>query len=557
MEYKWVVLSNTTVGTLLAFMNNTIVIISLPAIFNGIKINPLSPNAFQYLLWVLMGYSLVTASLLVTLGRLSDMYGRVKLYNMGFLVFTIGSILLYLTPNTGVLGALEIIIFRLVQAVGGALLMVNSAALLTDAFPINERGFALGLNQVVGLAGGLVGLILGGVLAIYDWRYVFLVSVPFGIFGTIWSYLRLREVRRPVKEEVDWAGNAVFVLGLTFILLALTYGIAPYGKSLLGWDSPLVIGSFIAGLVLLGLFPIIESRVKAPMFRLELFRIRMFTAATLATTLRFLAYGSLMIMLTLWLQAIWLPLHGIPYEETPLWAGIYMIPLMLGFLMTGPVSGWLSDRYGPRLLATLGMMIMGIGFLALATLPYNFQYPIFALITFMLGIGNGLFSSPNTASIMNSVPPQHRGAANGMRTTLQNTAQAVSFALAFTIVIIAFAGYLPQALATALSNAGASALVPYITRIPPTVALFAAFLGYDPVRTMLSMIPQGILSNVPQGAISSITRLTWFPNAIAPAFMDSLHTLFYVSSALAFVAAIASALRGQVQVYEEAKQGVV
>ncbi|WP_446751684.1 MFS transporter [Vulcanisaeta sp. JCM 16161] len=434
--------------------------------------------------------------------------------------------------------------------------MVNSAALLTDAFPPNERGFALGTNQVAGLASGLVGLIIGGILATYDWRYVFLVSVPFGVFGTVWSYLRLREIRKPIREEINWLGNLTFVIGLTLILLALTYGLAPYGSSPLGWNSPLVLSSFALDFAFLALFPFIEVRVKAPMFRLELFRIRMFTAATIATTLRFLAYGSLMIMLTLWLQAIWLPLHGVPYADTPLWAGIYLIPLMLGFLLTGPVSGWFSDRYGPRLLATLGMVIMGIGFLILASMPYNFQYWVFAPVIFMIGVGNGIFSSPNTASIMNSIPPQHRGAANGMRTTLRNTAQAISFALAFTIVILAFTNYLPQALTNALSSAGATALIPYITRIPPTVALFAAFLGYDPIRTMLLMIPQNIINDTPQQAINTITRLTWFPNAIAPAFMDSLHILFYISSALAFTAAIASALRGQVYIYEEEKQHV-
>ncbi|MCH4816311.1 MAG: MFS transporter [Saccharolobus sp.] len=553
MQYKWIALSNTTIGVLMASINGTITLISLPAIFRGININPFT--SFQYLLWILMGYNVVTASFLVSFGRLSDIFGRVRLYNLGFLVFTIGSILLFLTPNTGSLGALELIVFRIVQGIGGAFLFANSAAIITDAFPYNERGKALGINQIAALAGSLVGLILGGILSIINWRYVFLVSVPVGILGTIWSYTKLKEISAPSRSEgIDWAGNLTFGLGLILILIAITYGLLPYGNSQLGWGNPFVIASMIAGLGLMGAFIYVETKVKYPMFRLELFRIRMFAAGNLASFLRSIAYGGLMIMLIIFLQGIWLPLHGYSYEETPFWAGIYTIPLMIGFVTMGPISGWLSDRYGARLLATLGMVIVGIGFLLLTLLPYNFNYVEFAVIIFLMGLGNGMFASPNTASIMNSVPPKYRGVASGMRATIQNTGQTLSMALFFTIVIISLASTLPSALANAVTQAGAPQLAPLMQKIPVTGALFAAFLGYDPVKTIISSLPPGI--SVPAQAVAVMEQHDWFPTAIAPSFMIALRDTFYISAVLTFIAAIASALRGRRVIAEQQDGGV-
>jgi len=541
MQYKWIVLSNTTIGVLMATINTSILIISLPAIFRGIYINPFT--SFQYLLWLLMSYNIVTATLLVSFGRLSDMYGRVRLYNLGFLIFTIGSILLSITPNTGDLGALELIIFRVIQGIGGAFLMSNSAAIITDAFPPNERGKALGINQVAGLAGSLIGLILGGILATINWRLVFLVSVPVGIFGTIWSYTKLRELSTPSRgEKIDWIGNILFASGLILILVGLTYGLMPYGSSQLGWGNPFVIASVVSGIALMIAFIYAETKVKYPMFRLEFFKIRVFAAANIAGFLRSIAYGGLMIMLVILLQGIWLPLHGIPYSETPFWAGIYTIPLMLGFVIMGPISGWLSDKYGSRLLATLGMIIVGVGFILLTILPYNFNYLEFALIIFFIGIGNGMFSSPNTASIMNSVPSKHRGVASGMRSTLQNTGQTMSIAIYFTIVIVSLSSSLPSAIQNALIQAGAPQLAQLANQIPVTGALFAAFLGYDPVKTMLSSLPPGV--NVPPKAVAIMEQPTWFPTVIAPPFMDALKVAFYISAILVFIAAIASALRG-------------
>ncbi|AAK41587.1 MFS transporter [Saccharolobus solfataricus] len=554
MQYKWVALSNTTIGVLMASINGTITLISLPAIFRGININPFT--SFQYLLWILMGYNVVTATLLVSFGRLSDIFGRVRLYNLGFLIFTIGSILLFLTPNTGSLGALELILFRIIQGIGGAFLFANSAAIITDAFPFNERGKALGINQIAALAGSLVGLILGGILSVIDWRYIFLVSVPVGILGTIWSYTKLKEISVPSRSEgIDWAGNTTFGLGLILILIAITYGLLPYGSSQLGWGNPFVIGSMVAGIGLIGAFIYIENKVKYPMFRLELFKIRMFTAGNLASFLRSIAYGGLMIMLIIFLQGIWLPLHGYSYEETPFWAGIYTIPLMIGFVTMGPISGWLSDRYGARLLATLGMVIVGIGFLLLTLLPYNFNYPEFALIIFIMGLGNGMFASPNTASIMNSVPPKYRGVASGMRATIQNTGQTLSMALFFTIVIISLASTLPTALANAVTQAGAPQLAPLMQKIPVTGALFAAFLGYDPVKTILSSLPPQI--TVPPQAVAVMEQHDWFPTVIAPSFMIALREAFYISSVLTFIAAIASALRGRRVIAEQQDGGEI
>jgi MFS family permease len=544
VEYKWVALSNTTLGVLMASINTTIVLIALPAIFRGINIDPFS--SFQYLLWILFGYSIVTATLLVTFGRISDMFGRVKLYNLGFAIFTVGSILLFLTPNQGDLGAMELIVFRIIQGVGGAFLFANSAAIITDAFQPNERGKALGINQVAFLAGSLIGLILGGVLAIYDWRLVFLVSVPVGMFGTVWSYWKLKElgtIRRHQKMDI-W-GNITFGAGLTLILIGITYGLLPYGTSSMGWSSPWVIASLAAGVGLLIAFPFIERRVPEPMFRLELFKIRMFSASNIAQFLGAMARGGVMIMLIILLQGIWLPLHGYSYESTPFWAGIFMIPMSVGFVLAGPVSGWLSDKHGARLLATVGMFITGVTFIAFAFLQADFAYLTFGSVLFIMGVGNGLFASPNTASIMNSVPPEHRGAASGMRATLQNCGQTMSLAIFFTIIIVSLSNSLPGALASAVTSAGApSQLAQVFSSTPATGALFGAFLGYNPVQTILNTLPTAVVSAIPTATIQHLTGSTFFPNAISSPFMAALREAFIVGAIMCFLAAVFSAMRG-------------
>jgi EmrB/QacA subfamily drug resistance transporter len=549
-HYKWIALTNTTLGVLMASIDASIVLISLPAIFNGIHVNPLAPGETDYFLWILLGYMVVTATLLVTFGRISDMFGRVRFYNLGFAVFTVGSILLWLTPGTGNTGALELILFRLIQGLGAGFLFSNSAAILTDAFPSNQRGLALGINQIAAILGSVIGLILGGILSYYSWRLVFLVSVPVGIVGTIWAYLMLREIAT-IKghQKIDWAGNVTFAIGATILLLGITYGIQPYGNAPTGWGNPFVIGAIVLGLLLLATFIWVEQRVEDPMFRLELFKIRMFAAGNASSFLASIARGGLQFMLVIWLQGIWLPLHGYDFAVTPLWAGIYLLPLLIGFVMMGPVSGWLSDRFGARILSTTGMLIQTAGFLLLTILPTNFDYMWFAILLFILGLGQGMFSSPNTSSIMGSVPPEQRGVASGMRATFQNSGSLVSIGVFFSIITIGLAATLPSTLSTGLIQAGVpAATANQIAHLPPTAALFAAFLGYNPMSTLL---PASVLHALPAANQANLLGHSFFPNLISPPFMVGLHGVFYLSAAMCFVAAVASFLRGKRTSYQE------
>ena len=551
MQYKWTVLTNTTMGVILASADINILIIALPAIFRGINVDPMAPGAFEYLLWIIFGYDVVTATLLVTFGRISDIFGRVRMYNLGFAVYTVGSIMLYLVPDSGLRGATEILIFRLVQGVGGALIFSNSAAIIVDAFPPSERGKALGTNQAAILVGSLLGLVLGGVLAVYDWRFVFLISVPFGLFGTAWSYWKLRELAVIRKgQKLDLAGNAAFAIGLTIFLVGMTYSLIPFGTSAMGWGNSFVIGCLAVGLGLLIAFPFIERRAHDPMFRMDLFNNRGFSAGNLAAFVAALSRGGVMLMLVILLQAVWLPLHGFSYQDTPFWAGIYIIPMSLGFVSAGPVSGWLSDRKGARGLATGGMCLLCVIFLALSILPYNFQYPEFAVSIFFMGVGFGMFSSPNVSSIMGTVPPEQRSTATGMLLTLQNTGSTVGLTVLFTEVIGVLRGSLPAAMTAAMTSAGLPQVASSLSEIPPTLALFAAFLGYNPMATMISQLPPAVTKQISPQALSTITSTTWFPRAIAPPFMDAIHVAFYFNAGLAVVAALASLMRGKKRQYE-------
>jgi MFS family permease len=421
-RYKWTALSNTTLGIFMASLDSSIVLISLPAIFRGIGLDPLTPGNIGYLLWMLMGYLVVTAVLVVTFGRLGDMFGRVRMYNAGFAVFTGASIALSLTPGHGGAAAMWLIVWRVVQGIGGALLMANSTAILTDAFPAEERGRAMGINMVAAIAGSFIGLIAGGLLADVDWRLVFWVNVPFGLFGTVWAYAKLRELGTQRRTAIDWWGNLTFAAGLIMILIGITYGLQPSGGHTMGWSSPWVLFELIGGVVLLALFVVIELRVAEPMFHLQLFRIRAFSAGNAAGLLSSIGRGGMQFMLIIWLQGIWLPLHGYSFVDTPLWAGIYMLPLTAGFLIAGPAAGWLSDRYGARPFATGGMVLAAISFGLLMLLPADFAFPVFAALLLLNGIGMGLFAAPNTTGIMNSVPAEQRGAASGMRATFVNSA---------------------------------------------------------------------------------------------------------------------------------------
>lgn len=549
IDYRWIALSNTTLGVFMAGLNGSVVLIALPAIFRGIGIDPLGPGESDYLLWTLVGYTLVTATLLVSAGRVSDMYGRVRLYNAGFAVFTVGSILCFFVQGQGNTAALELIVFRLVQGVGGAFLFANSAAILTDAFPPDQRGLAMGMNQIGMLAGTFGGLLLGGVLAAVDWRAVFLVSVPFGLLGTVWAYLMLHETATiRAHQRLDIPGNVLFAVGLTLVLVGFTYAIQPYGGASMGWGSPWVLGEIAGGLVLLGIFIVVERRVPDPMFRLELFRIRMFAAGNIAGFLSSLARGGLQLILIVWLQGIWLPLHGYTFEDTPLWAAVYMLPMTAGFLLAGPLSGMLSDRYGARYFSTGGMLITAAAFLGFLMLPADFEYAPFALLLLMLGIGMGAFASPNTASIMNAVPPEHRGASSGMRATFQNVASSLSLTLIFTLVVAGLSASLPGALFGRLTAAGIpSSVATQISGIPPVGALFSAFLGYNP---MASLIPPSVLAGLPAAARATVLSNSFFPQLLAGPFHDGLQIAFSVCIVLSLGAAAASWLRGRRYIHD-------
>jgi MFS family permease len=548
-RYKWVALSNTTLGMLVATINSSIVIISLPAIFRGIGLDLLRPGNVSYLLWMLMGYLVVSAVLVVAFGRLGDIYGRVKMYNAGFLIFTLASIALALTPDVGSAGALELIGLRIVQGVGGALLMANSMAILTDAFPVTERGMALGINQVAALAGSFMGLLIGGLLADTNWRAVFLVSVPFGIFGTVWGYLKLREVGQRGQGRFDWSGNLTFGIGLIAVLVGITYGIQPYGGHTMGWTSPLVLTLLLGGTALLGLFLLIEHRSSDPLFHLDLFRIRAFSAGNLAGLLASISRGGLQFMLIIWLQGIWLPLHGYSFASTPLWAGIYMIPLTLGFLVAGPVSGWLSDHHGARPFATGGMLLTAASFAALMLLPIDFPYLVFAALLLANGIGSGLFAAPNTAGIMNAVPARQRGAASGMRATFQNAGFVLSIGLFFSLMIAGLAARLPTTLYSGLTANGVPPdTAERIAHLPPVGSLFAAFLGYNPVRTLLG---PAALERLSPAEAANLTGTSFFPRVIAEPFQHGLAIVFLAALVMSLVAAAASWLRGGRYVHEE------
>jgi MFS family permease len=542
-RYRWVALSNTTLGMLMATVNSSIVLISLPAIFHGINLNPLAPGNVGYLLWIIMGFLLVSAVLVVSLGRLGDMLGRVRMYNLGFVVFTAGSIALALTPSGGETAALWIIGWRLVQGVGGAMLFANSTAILTDAFPAHRRGMALGVNQIAAIAGSFLGLVLGGVLSEVSWRAVFWVSVPIGIVGTIWSYHSLHEVgvKRPAK--VDWLGNALFGVGLSILLAGITYGIQPYGGHSTGWLNPWVDAGLIGGTVLLIAFCVAETRVAEPMFHLDLFRIRAFALGNLAGLLASMGRGGLQFMLIIWLQGIWLPLHGYSFESTPLWAGIYLLPLTVGFVASGPLSGHLSDRYGQRLFAGIGLLVTAATFIGLLLIPVDFGYGWFAALTFLNGVGSGMFASPNTAAIMNAVPADQRGAAAGMRGTFFNAGSSLSIGVFFSLMVMGLADTLPTTLTQGLQAHDVPAqAAAQIGALPPVGSLFAAFLGYNPIGELLGST--GVLHSLPASQASVLTGNQFFPNLISGPFHSGLVVVFVAAAAMMVVAALASFLTG-------------
>ncbi len=541
-RYKWVALSNTTLGIFMALLNSSIVIISLPAIFRGIDVNPLQASNIGLLLWLLQGYLVVTAVLVVTLGRIGDIFGRVRMYNAGFAVFTVASIALAASPVKGVGGADVLIALRIVQGVGGALLMANSLAILTDAFPPSERGMALGISIVAGTTATFLGLIVGGLLSAVEWRLVFLVSAPVGVAGTIWAYLKLRDTGVRSKARIDWWGNLTFALGLVLVMIGLTYGLIPHGGHSMGWTGPWVLAELIGGVGLLGVFVFIETHVAAPMFQLSLFRVRAFAGAGLANLLSNMGRGGLQFMLILWLQGIWLPLHGYSFSRTPLWSGIYLVPLSVGFLAAGPVAGRLSDRYGQRWFSTIGMFGAAATFVALLVLPVDFSYGWFAAIILANGICVGLFAAPNSTTIMNAVPAEQRGAASGMRATFMNSGFVLSIGIFFSLMIVGLASSLPSTMLHGLLAQG----VPLetarrVAAVPPVGNLFAAFLGYNPIGTLLG---PAALAHLGPARAAVVTSKSFFPALISAPFHRGLVVAFSASAILMMAAGIASLVAG-------------
>ena len=553
-NYKWIALSNTTLGVLMVTINSSIVLIALPDIFRGIGVNPLQAGNTTLLLWMMMGFMVVTAVLVVSFGRLGDMFGRVRMFNLGFAIFSFFSVLLSVSWLTGTGAAWYLIIMRVLQGIGGAMLFANSSAILTDAFPANKRGMALGLNQVSAIAGSFIGLVLGGVLGPVSWRLVFLVSVPFGIFGTVWSYLKLKELGVRTRAKLDLGGNLTFAAGLIAVLAGITYGIQPYGSHVMGWTSPLVLSLIGGGLVVLAAFCFIETRVAEPMFQLSLFRIRAFTFGNLASLLSSLGRGGLMFILIIWLQGIYLPIHGYSFEDTPLWAGIAMLPLTIGFLLAGPVSGYLSDRFGARPFATGGMVLAAGSFGLLEILPVDFGYWQFAGILLLNGIGMGLFASPNRAGIMNSLPASRRGAGAGMSATFQNSAMVLSIGIFFTLIILGLSASLPSHLMAGLTAQGVpSAAAHQLASLPPTAVMFAALLGYNPIQMLLGPA----LAKLPAGHAAYLTGHSFFPSLISGPFHSGLEIAFDFAIAACLIAAVASLLRGKKYVHDDLAAAVV
>ena len=541
-RYKWVALANTTLGVMLATIDASIVLIAMPAIFRGIHLDPLQPGNSFYLLWMILGFLVVSSVLVVSLGRLGDIFGRVRMYELGFVIYTIASLLLAIDWMDGPAGADWLIVWRIVQGIGAAFLIANSVAILTDAFPAHQRGLALGINNVAGISGQFIGLVLGGLLAAIDWRLIFLVSVPLGIFGWISARIHLREIGVHHRSSIDWWGNVTFAIGVVLVMIGITYGIRPYGGHPMGWTNPFVLGTIAGGLALLALFTWIETRVEAPMFELSLFRIRAYTFGILSSFLSALARGGLMFMLIIWLQGIWLPEHGYSFSSTPLWAGIYLMPLTAGFLVAGPISGILSDRFGPRPFATGGMVASAIGFLLLERLPTSFDYALFAGILFLMGLSMGAFAAPNRAGVMNSLPARHRGAGAGMNQTFQNSAQVLSIGIFFTLMIIGLSATLPHTLTVGLQAHGVPAdTASHVGRLPPISVLFASFLGYDPASSLLGA---HVLAHLSAASRAAIEGHRFFPSLIAAPFRDGLHEAFTFAAIICVVAAAASWSRG-------------
>ena len=411
MNYKWTALSNTIIGTLMASLDRNIILISLPAIAFDLH------TSFLTLIWIVLSYWLVTAAVLLNFGRLSDMFGRVKLYNMGFALFTLGSGLCSIS-QTGE----QLILFRVIQALGAAFLFSNSAAIITDTFRENERAKALGLNQTSIVIGSVIGLVLGGFLTSYlGWRSIFWVNIPIGTFATIWSYSKLRELGVIRKEKIDWLGNITFAGGLSMILIGVTLAnfriVTPFEILLF----------IICGVSLLILFIIIEKKIPKPMFDLSLFKIQPFIGGNIAIFLNALARGAFTLIMSFYLQGPSMRLNSLE-------AGIYLIPVSAALAAFAPLSGWLYDKYKIGFFTAIGLLVSAVGFFILTGIAVRTSFYEIVVPLIMIGAGMGIFASPNRASIMTSVPPARRGVSAGISTTFVMIGNSFSIGLVFLIM---------------------------------------------------------------------------------------------------------------------------
>ncbi|HTJ58406.1 MAG TPA: MFS transporter [Devosiaceae bacterium] len=551
-NHKWMILANTTVGMLAAVINASIVLISLPAIFRGIHLDPLGAGNTNTLLWTIMGYLVVTSVLVVAFGRLADMYGRAKIYNIGFLLFTLCSVALSLMPTDGIAAA-YLVWMRIAQGVGGAMITATATAMLVDAFPSHQRGLALGINTMAQIGGQFLGLLLGGIFADIDWRLIFWINVPIGVIGTIWGFWGLKDKNVSKRHgKIDWWGNLLFGLGLILVLVAINDGIQPTPTAVMAWGTPKVLAEAILGIAFLIGFFIFEKRVPLPLFDLNLLRLRPFAAGAAASLLGSIGRGGLQFMLIIWLQGIWLPLHGYSFESTPLWSSIFMLPLTVGFLFTTPIAGVLSDRFGQRAFTAFGMLLGAATFLGLMLLNANFDYPVFAVLLLLNGVGSGLFSAPNATMIMNAVPAGERGQASGVRAITLNAGQVLSIGLFFTLMIIGLAISLPQVMASGLVAQGLPRQVAtQVANLPPVASLFAAFLGINPMN---QLIPPEALHALTANQQALITGTKFFPELLSGPFMLGIKIAFSISLVLYVLAAVASWLGTATSKQEDAEE---
>ena len=441
---------------------------------------------------------------------------------------------------TGPAAALWIIFMRVGQGVGGAFLFANSNAIITDAFPPNERGLALGINGVAAIGGAFIGLILGGVLAPIEWRLVFLVSVPVGLFGTVWAALKLRDNGTRTKASIDWYGNFTFAIGLIALLTGIVYGLQPYGGHAMGWTSPFVLSCIIGGLVILAVFVLIELKVKQPMFQLHLFNSRGFAMGNIAALMLALARGGLQFMLIIWLQGIWLPdtATHLPARR----CGRASIWCRSRWASSSPVHSRVRlARHGARNFATLGLVLTGVSLIGLQAIPINFSYPVFAGLLLLVGLSMGLFAAPNTSAVMNSLPADQRGAGGAMLNTFQNSASVLSIGFFFTVITLGLATSLPHSLFAGLTAQGVpTAQATAISHIPAIGSLFSAFLGINPIQTLLGshlLAQPGVHASVLLGR-------SFFPSLIASPFAKGLHMAFIAAAVMCFIGAVFSWIRG-------------